>query len=343
MIASYMPLERTKNDTQMKAMVYTKYGPPDVLRLKEVERPIPGDEEVLVKVHATTATAAEGMMRRGEPFWGQVILGLGKPRRSILGLEFAGEISSVGRNVERFEKGDQVYGFTGFRLGAYAEYVCMPEKGSLRIKPANTSYEEAAAIVDGASTALFFLKDKASIRPGQKVLINGASGSIGTSAVQLARYFGAEVTGVCSATNVELVRSLGADTVIDYTQEDFIRNGRTYDIIFDTVGKSSFRRCKGSLTKNGCYLPTVGLMNYVLALWTSIIGGRRVKGGMSISKADALVFIKDLVEVGKIRPVIDRRYPLEQTAEAHRYVEKGHKKGNVVITVSQDSSTGGNA
>ena len=327
----------------MKAIVHTKYGPPDVLRLEEVERPTPGDEEVLVKVHATTATAAEGMMRRGEPFWGRVILGLGKPRRSILGLEFAGEISSVGRNVERFEKGDQVYGFTGFRLGAYAEYVCMPEKGSLRIKPANTSYEEAAAVVDGASTALFFLEDKANIQPGQKVLVNGASGSIGTSAVQLARYFGAEVTGVCSTKNVELVKSLGADSVIDYTQEDFTRAGRTYDIIFDTVSESSFHRCKGSLEKNGCYLPTVGLMNYVLALWTSVVGGKKVKSGMSISKTEALSFIKDLVEAGEIKPLIDRRYPLEQTAEAHKYVEKGHKKGNVVITVSQDSNTGGNA
>ena len=295
----------------MKAIVHTKYGPPDVLRLEDVERPTPGDGEVLIKVHATTATAAEGMMRRGEPFWGRVILGLRGPRRPTLGLEFAGEILSVGRNVEWFEKGDQVYGFTGFGLGAYAEYVCMPEKGSLGIKPANTTYEEAAAVVDGASTALFFLRDKANIQPGQKVLINGASGSIGTSAVQLARYFGAQVTGVCSATNLELIRSLGADAVIDYTQEDFIRNGRIYDVIFDTVGKSSFHRCKGSLEKNGCYLPTVGLMNYVLALWTSITGGKRVKSGMSISKAKALVFIKDLVEVGEIKPVIDRRYPLE--------------------------------
>lgn len=324
----------------MKAIVYKEYGPPDVLRLEEVERPIPGDDEVLVKVHATTATSAEGMMRRGEPLWGRVILGLGRPRRKTLGLEFAGQISSVGRNVKRFGKGNQVYGFTGFGLGAYAEYVCMPEKGSLGIKPANTTYEEAAAVVDGATTALFFLRDKANIQPGQKVLINGASGSIGTSAVQLARYFRAEVTGVCSTKNVELVRSLGADSVIDYTQEDFTRNGRTYDIIFDTIGKSSFHRCKGSLEKNGCYLPTVGLMNYVLALWTLIAGGKRVKSGMSISKANALVSIKDLVEDGDIRPVIDRRYSLEQTAKAHRYVEKGHKKGNVIITVSQDSGTG---
>lgn len=282
-------------------------------------------------------------MRRGEPLWGRVILGLGRPRRKILGLEFAGEISLMGRNVERFKKGDQVYGFTGFGLGAYAEYLCMPQKGSLGMKPANTTYEEAAAVVDGATTALFFLKDKANIQAGQKVLINGASGSIGTSAVQLARYFGAEVTGVCSTTNVELVKSLGADTVIDYTREDFTRNGRTYDVIFDTVGKSSFQRCKGSLEKNGCYLPTVGLMNYALALWTSIFGGKRVKSGMSISKAEALVFIKDLVEAGEIQTVIDRHYPLEQIAEAHKYVEKGHKKGNAVIAVSQNSSTGGNA
>ncbi len=318
----------------MKAIVYTTYGPPDVLKVEEVAKPTPKDNEVLIKVHATTVTAADGLVRRGEPLWGRIILGLRRPRKKSLGIELAGEIESVGKDVKRFRKGDQVYGFTGFRLGAYAEYTCMPEEGSLVTKPANMTYEEAAATVDGASTALFFLRDKANIQRGQKALIIGASGSIGSAAVQLARQFGAEVTGVCSSTNVDLVTSLGADKVIDYTKEDFTNNGESYDIIFDTVGKSSFSRCKGSLKKNGCYLPTVGLINHALMLWTSITGGKKVITGMSIEKRAALIFLKELIEAGKLKSVIDRRYPLEQIADAHRYVDKGHKKGNVVITVS---------
>jgi len=320
----------------MRAIVYTKYGPPEALQLAEVDKPTPQANEVLIKVYATTATAAEGLMRRGEPLWGRIILGLRKPRKRyrILGIEMAGEIEAVGRDIKRFQKGDQVYGFTGFSVGAYAEYTCMPEKGSLAIKPANMTYEEAAAIVDGASTALFFLRDKAHIQSGQKVLVIGASGSIGTAAVQLASYFGADVTGICSARNIELVKSLGADKVIDYTKDDFTKNGETYDIIFDTVGKSSFSRCKGSLKRNGCYLPTVGLINRVLMLWTSIMGGKKVISGMSIEKNEALLFLKALIEAGKIRPVIDKCYPLEQAAEAHGYVETGRKKGNVVITVA---------
>ena len=252
----------------MKAIVYERYGPPEVLQPQEVEKPAPKDNEVLIKVYTTTATAAEGMMRSGKPYWGRIILGLVKPSKKyrILGLELAGEIEAVGKDVSRFKPGDQVYGFRGFGTGALAEYKCMAEKESLALKPANLTYEEAAAVVDGATTALFFLRDKANIQRGQKVLIIGASGSIGTYAVQLASYFGAEVTGVCSTTNLELVKSLGADRVIDYTQEDFTQSSETYDIIFDTVGKSSFSRCKGSLKKNGCYLPTVGLFNYVLML-----------------------------------------------------------------------------
>lgn len=322
----------------MKAIVYTTYGPPDVLEVKEVAKPAPRGNEVLIKVHATTVTAADGLMRRGEPLWGRIILGLRRPRKKLLGIELAGEIESVGKDVKRFRKGDQVYGFTGFRLGAYAEYTCMPEEGSLVTKPANMTYEEAAATVDGASTALFFLRDKASIQSGQKVLIIGASGSIGSAAVQLARQFGAEVTGVCSSTNVDLVTSLGADKVIDYTEEDFTNNGETYDIIFDTVGKSSFSRCKGSLKANGCYLPTVGLINHILMLWTSITGGKKVITGMSIEKRAALIFLRELIEAGKLKSVIDRRYPLEQIAAAHRYVDKGHKKGNVVITVGHTNT-----
>ncbi|MBK9925831.1 MAG: NAD(P)-dependent alcohol dehydrogenase [Anaerolineales bacterium] len=320
----------------MKAIVYYKYGSPDVLELLAAEKPTPKDNEVLIRVHATTVTAAESMMRKGEPLWGRMIFGFRGPRKKfrILGIELAGEIESVGRKVRRFKKGDQVFGFAGFNIGAYADYICLPEKSSLAVKPANKTYEEAVATVDGATTSLFFLRDKANIQHGQKVLIIGASGSIGVYAVQLAKYFGAEVTGVCSTTNMDLVKSLGADKVIDYTKEDFTKNGETYDIIFDTVGKSSFSHCKVSLKKNGCYLPTVGLItNRVLMLWTSITGGKKVISGMSVEKNEALIFIRELIEAEKLKPVIDRRYPLEQIVEAHRYVDKGHKKGNVVITV----------
>jgi len=321
----------------MKAIVYKKYGSPDVLELQEVAKPTPKDNEVLIRVYATTVTTAECDMRKGEPLWGRIIYGFRKPREKfkILGIELAGNIESVGKDVKRFSKGDQVFGFAGFNIGAYADYICLPEKGSLAIKPSNKTYEESVATVDGATTSLFFLKDKANIQRGQKVLIIGASGSIGTYAVQLAKYFGAEVTGVCSTTNIELVKSLGADKVIDYTKEDFTKNGETYDIVFDTVGKSSFSRCKGSLKENGCYLPTVGLLtNYVLMLWTSITGGKKVISGMSIEKNEALTFIKGLIEAEKLKPIIDRRYPLEQIVEAHRYVETGRKKGNVIITVT---------
>jgi NADPH:quinone reductase-like Zn-dependent oxidoreductase len=322
----------------MKAIIYTKYGPPDVLQLVEVEKPTPRDNEVRIRVCATSVTAADTMMRRGDTFLSRIVLGLTKPRRrfEILGTELAGIIESVGKDVKRFRIGDQVYGFRGFGTGVYAEYKCMLEKGSLALKPVNTTYEEAVTLVDGPTTALYFLKDRANIRSGDKVLVIGASGSIGTSAVQLAKYFKAEVTGVCSTENLELVKSLGADKVIDYTKEDFTRNGETYDLIFDTAGKSSFSQCKGSLNENGRYLLTTGnmLTNYVQALWTSMIGGKRFIFGMSIDKTKSLIFLKELVEEGIIKPVIDRRYQLDQIAEAHQYVEKGHKKGNVVITVA---------
>ncbi|KAA3662867.1 MAG: NAD(P)-dependent alcohol dehydrogenase [Chloroflexi bacterium] len=320
----------------MKAIVFEKYGPPGVLQLKKVKKPTPKDNEVLIKIYATTAARAEGMMRSGKPYWGRLILGLVRPREKfrILGIELAGEIEAVGKDISRFKPGDQVYGFRGFGTGALAEYKCMGEEGSLALKPTNTSYEEAAAIVDGATTALFFLRDKANIQRGQNVLIIGASGSIGTYAIQLARYFETNVTGVCSTSNLDWVKSLGANKVIDYTREDFIQSGETYDIIFDTVGKSSFSRCKSSLNKEGCYLPTIGLFNYVLKIWTSLIGGKKVISGMSVEKNKSLIFIRELVEAGKIKPVIDKQYSLEQAAEAHRYVAKGHKKGNVVITVA---------
>jgi NADPH:quinone reductase-like Zn-dependent oxidoreductase len=246
----------------------------------------------------------------------------------------AGEIEAIGKEVKLFKKGDQVFGYDGSKFGAYAEYVCRPEEGALAIKPANMTYEEATAVPHGGLAALFFLRDKGNIQSGQKVLIYGASGGVGTAAVQLARYFGAEVTGVCSTTNVEMVRSLGADKVIDYTKEDFTENGQTYDIIFDTVGKTSFSRCKNSLEKNGRYILTVfDVPQIIQMLWTSVTGSRKVICAVASEKKEDLIFLKELVEAGEIRSVIDRRYPLEETAAAHAYAEKGHKKGNVVITL----------
>lgn len=321
----------------MQAIIYKKYGSPDVLEPKEIKKPTPKDNEVLIKIYATSVTSADCLMRRGDTIISRLFLGLRKPRRKILGTELAGEIESLGKTVKMFKKGDQVYGFTGFDLGAYAEYTCLPENGSLVLKPDNMNYNEAAAVVDGASTAFFFLKEKANIKSEQKVLIIGASGSIGTFAVQIAKYFGADVTGVCSTVNKELVKSLGADEVIDYNKYDFTKNGEKYDIIFDTVGKSSFSHCKDSLNKRGQYLLTNGGLKYrFLSSWTSLTGGKKIISAMSIEKTEALIFIKKLIEAGKIKLLVDRIYPLEKIASAHSYVEKGHKKGNVVIKVGHE-------
>ena len=328
----------------MKAIVYQKYGPPDVLELKEVEKPTPKDNEVLIKVYAATVGISDLMTIKGAPFFARFFTGLIRPKNSIPGAEFSGEIEAIGNDVKRYKKGDPVFGVDLIGLGAYAEYKCLPEDGVLAIKPANATWEEAAPVC-GALAAWNFLTDQTTIQSGQKVLINGASGSIGTTAVQIARYFGAEVTGVCCPTNLELVKSLGADHVIDYTQEDFAKTGQTWDVIFDVENKSSFSRCKGLLTQKGVYLKTFpGLIILLQMLWTSRIGRKKAKfSATGLRPApERLSFLNELIELveaGKLKSIIDRRYPLEQTAEAHRYVEKGHKNANVVLTVRHNNKT----
>ncbi len=336
----------------MKAIVYTEYGPPEVLQLKEVEKPTPKDNEVLIRVYATPVTFGEIKARNftfsPSDFWFPLLLypiarmqmGFRKPKTHIPGSEFAGEIDSVGKDVTRFRKGDQVFGYVGPSFGANAEYMTMPEDGVLAIKPANMTYAEAAAVPFNAITALVFIRDTGNIQSGEKVLINGASGGIGQFAVQLAKHYGAEVTGVCSTTKTEFVKSLGADHVIDYTKEDFTKNGQTYDMILDTARVTSFSKCKNSLKRNGRYILVVFKTRELLQmLWTSLTSGKKVICGMAPTKREDLVTLKELIEAGKLKAVIDRSYPLEQIAEAHRYVEKGHKKGNVVITVEHSNKT----
>jgi len=323
----------------MKAIIYTKYGPPEVLQLKEVEKPVPKENEVLVKVFATTVSATDCVFRKGEPFFARLFTGLTKPKHQILGSEFAGEIESIGKDVKLFKADDRVFGTTpGY--GSYAEYICLPEeKSTLAKMPANKSYEEAIACCDGFLTALPFLREKGKIQKGNKVLIIGASGSVGSAAVQIAKYFGAEVTGVCSTSGIELVKSIGADKVFDYTKEDFTKSSETYDIIFDSVGKTTFSKCKNSLKQNGKFLEagiTLGIFPYILL--TSMFGSKKaliMATGLRppVERTKDLKFIGDLLEAGKIKPIIDKVYPIEQIAEAHRYVDTGRKKGNVVITL----------
>lgn len=319
----------------MRAVAFQRYGGPEVLEAVEVERPRPGVGEVLVRVRATTVTAAEAGMRRGRPLWGRPIIGVLRPRARIriLGTEFAGTIEAMGDGVEGYALGDAVFGFSGFDVGANAEFICVPHRRSLCHKPDGLTFEQAAALVDGASTALFFLRDKADVQPGQKAAIIGASGSVGSYAVQLARHFGAEVTAVCSGANADMVRDLGAHHVVDYTQQDFAATEQRYDVVFDTVDKCPFARCARVLKPHGVYVPTTGLINLWWAAWTRLRRGPRVLTGMSVDKTEALPLLCDLVESGAVRIVIDRTYPLDQLAEAHRYVDTGRKRGNVVIRV----------
>jgi NADPH:quinone reductase-like Zn-dependent oxidoreductase len=322
----------------MRAVVYRAYGPPDVLTIEEVARPTPGDGELLIAVHAASVSASDVTFRRGVPFVARSATGLTRPRKPILGSELAGVVEGVGPRVGAFREGDRVAAASAADFGAYAEYICLPESGAVVALPDDLEYADAVGIFEGALTALPFLRDKGNVRSGQRVLINGASGSVGTAAVQLAKHFGAEVTAVTSGANAELVRSIGADHVIDYTREDFARKGSAYDLIFDTVRKSTYGHARASLAPRGVYLSTVLTMGIVMWSLVSRFGSRRA-GFMATGlrppqqKAKDMHFIRDLVEAGALRPVIDRTYPLEQAREAHGYVEGGHKKGNVVLQV----------
>jgi NADPH:quinone reductase-like Zn-dependent oxidoreductase len=335
-----------ENKEHMKAIVWTEYGPPDVLQLKKVEKPIPKDNEILIKIFATTVTAGDCEQRSLKlplryRFLMRAYVGYKRPKRiTILGMDLAGDIESVGKDVKRFKQGDQVFAATGFiGMGTCAEYICLPEEpegGALAIKPANMSYEEAASVPNGGLEALCFLR-QGNIQSGQKILINGAGGTVGPFAIQLAKNFGAEVTSVDSTGKLEMLREIGADSVIDYTKEDFTESPKAYDLILDLVGKSSFSGSIRSLKKNGRYfIANPGPSKRVRGLWTKMISSKKVIGGNAKFKNEDLIFLKELIEAGKLRSVLDRTYPLEHTAEAHRYVESVQKKGNVIITVAHN-------
>lgn len=325
----------------MKAIVATKYGSPEVFKLKEIAKPTPKANEVLVRIHASSVTAADTMMRRGTPFYGRLFIGLLKPNNPIPGTGFAGVVEAVGKDVTHFTEGDAVFGESVFGTGTNAEYVCVAENGIIISKPANISFAEAASICDGPLTSLNFLKNLAAIQPGQKVLINGASGSLGTAAIQLAKYFEAEVTGVCSANNVELVKSLGADHVIDYTQEDFTKSNRRYDVIYDTVGKSSYSQAKKVLTANGAYIsPVLNMPLLLQMMWTSLVGKKKAKfsatGLLPLPVLrDFLYEIRAMICAGYLKSIVGKQFSLEQIAEAHAYVDNGHKRGNVVLSMNE--------
>jgi NADPH:quinone reductase-like Zn-dependent oxidoreductase len=319
----------------LRAVVHDRYGPPDVLRLEDVDRPVPKDDEILVRVHATTVTRSDCGWRRAKPFISRFFTGVVRPRRRILGTEFSGVVEAVGAAVREFEAGDRVFGASGF--GAHAEFVAVRASGAVAHMPAGMTFEEAAAVCDGAILALNAMRP-VNLRPGVKILVYGASGSIGTAGVQLAKHFGAEVTAVCNTKHVDLVRSLGADHVVDYTKEDFRKRGETYDVILDAVGKQKFRRCKGSLKPGGVYLPTDGWENFAMALWTARIGDKKVRVAIPPRYTkEYVLLLKELIEAGEYRAVIDRSYPLEDVVEATRYVETQQKTGNVLLTVSGGS------
>jgi NADPH:quinone reductase-like Zn-dependent oxidoreductase len=317
----------------MKAAIYTQYGPPEVLQVKQVEKPTPMKNELLIRIRATAVNSGDWRLRKADPFAVRFIFGLFTPKIQILGSVFSGEVEQVGEDVKQFKVGDLVFGHTDMRFGSYAEYICMPENGSIALKPETISHAEAAVIPFGGVTALHFIK-KAGIQPGQKVLVVGASGAVGSAAVQIARSLGAEVTGVCSTANIALVKSIGANKVIDYTKEDFTRNGETYDVIFDTVNALSVSRSVKSLSKNGIMiLSAAGMPEMLRGFWISKTSNKKVLTGVISHKAADILFLKELIEKGQFKPVMEKTYPLEQIAEAHAYVEKGHKKGNVAIEI----------
>ncbi len=315
----------------MKAVVYDRYGPPEVQRLEDVERPAPNENQVLVRVHATTVNQTDCGWLHAKPFFVRYFIGIRRPKRRILGMELAGEVVAVGSAVTEFARGDRVFGVTGF--GAHAEYACIAESAALAHMPAGMAWEEAAAVCDGACIAISCLRD-ADLRPGRSILVYGASGSVGTAAVQLARHWGADVTAVTSPKTLELARSLGAELVLDYTQEDFAKRGETYDVVFDAVGKRTFTNCKRALGPGGIYIGTDGLRNILWSLWTKHIGDKRAKLGIAKYRKDDVLFLKRLIVSGEYRAVIDRSYPLEDVVEATRYVDAGQKTGNVVLTVA---------